>query len=337
VVKRVRKKIFLLIGVVMMLLVCSVSAFAASKITLKYAHMNSPMSVAGRQAEYFAKLVEEKTGGVVRVEVYPSSQLGNLQEQAEMVSMGTVALHHNTMAGIGSLYQPFEAFDTPYLYESVDHLLKVTDPQTSPIMQSLSQQLVNARNVRVLYTFYFGTRHLTCDRPIYKPEDLKGVKIRAIPFPIYMTAVEGLGAIAVPIDWAEVPTALATGAVNGQENPVNVVLANKFYETQKYLMLTGHIMGAEVVVMNEKTWQKLSPEIQQAIQEAAAEASKTATQWTIESEQNDIQALKEKGMTVIGPDEGLDIEAFRTSVRKLIQERFGEKYGEFYEKVKAMK
>ena len=253
-----------------------------------------------------------------------------------MVSMGLVALHHNTMAAIGSLYQPFEVFDTPYLYENIDHLMRVTDPNTSSIMQSMSQQLIEARNVRVLYTFYFGTRHLTCDRPIYRPEDLKGVKIRAIPFPIYMTAVEGLGAIPVPIDWAETPTALATGTVNGQENPVETIVANKLYEVQKYLMLTGHIMGAEIVVMNDKAWRDLAPEFQQAIQEAAAEASKQATQWMIESEREGINLLREKGMTVIGPDEGLDIEAFKRMFGNLYK-RFGEQYGEFYENIRMMK
>nr|MDW8081803.1 TRAP transporter substrate-binding protein [Candidatus Calescibacterium sp.] len=308
----------------------------AQAIKLKYAHMHTPESVCGRQAEMLAKLIEEKTGGAVKVEIYPTSQLGNLQEMAEMVSTGAIAIHHNTMAAIGSLCEPFAAFDTPYLYKSVDHLLKATDPYSSPIMQELNQELIKTRGVRVLYTFYFGTRQLTCNRPIYKPEDLKGVKIRSIPFPIYTTAVEGLGAIAVPIDWAEVPTALATGIVSGQENPVEIILSAKLYEVQKYLMLTGHIMGAEVVVFNEETWQKLSPSIQEKIIEAAKEVSSAATKMMLEAEAQAIQTLKERGMTVIGPEDGLDIESFRKSVTKLVQERFREKFKPIYEAIEKI-
>jgi hypothetical protein len=116
--------------------------------------------------------------------------------------------------------------------------------------------------VRVFYTFYFGTRQLTADRQVLNPKDLQGVKIRAIPFPIYMAAVEGMGAVATPVDFAELPTQLATKAVNGQENPVDTIFANKFYETQSHLMLTGHIKGAELVVFNDAAWKKLSPTLQ---------------------------------------------------------------------------
>src|SRR5690606_19179146 len=130
----------------------------------------------------------------------PSSQLGKMQEMAEATSMGTIALSHNTAGGTGSLYEPFAVLDTPYLYRDVDHLLKVTDVD-SPVMQTLNKGLIDAAGVRVLYTYYFGTRHLTANKAVRQPSDLAGVKIRALPFPISMTAVEGLGAVPVPVDW----------------------------------------------------------------------------------------------------------------------------------------
>lgn len=332
------KKVSIAVGLLIMscsLLVITPTVLAQT-VRLKYAHMHTPESVGGRQAEMLAKSIEEKTGGAVKVEIYPASQLGNLQEMAEMVSTGAIAIHHNTMAAIGSLCEPFAAFDTPYLYKNVDHLLRATDPYSSPIMQELNQELIRTRGVRVLYTFYFGTRHLTCNQPIYRPEDLKGIKIRSIPFPIYTTAVEGLGAIAVPIDWAEVPTALATGIVSGQENPAETILSAKLYEVQKYLMLTGHIMGAEVVVFNEETWQKLPLSIQEKIIEAAKEVSSTATKMMLEAEAQAIQTLRGKGMIVIGPEDGLEVEAFRKSVTKLVQERFKEKFGKIYEAIEKI-
>ncbi|KXF75130.1 ABC transporter substrate-binding protein [Paramesorhizobium deserti] len=307
----------------------------AQSVTLRYGHNNEPASVAGAQADWFAEAVAKYSGGDLAVEVFPSSQLGKLQELAEAVSLGTIAFSHNTAGGIGSLYEPFAALDTPYLYRDVDHLMKVVDV-SSPVMQELNEGLIKAANVRVIYAHYFGRRNLTANKAVYSPADLAGEKIRAVPFPIYTTAVEGLGAAAVPVDWSEVPTALATGVVAGQENPVNVILNVKLYEVQSHLMLTGHMSNAEVVVMNEDAWQGLSDEHKEAVTKAAVEIRERATKAIQENEEKDTRALRDLGMTVIGPEEGLKIDAFRASVDKLVQERFGEKYGALYEKIRAI-
>ena len=330
------KKLACLIGVVTLALgALAVQETAAQTVTLRYAHMNAPSSIAGQQATMLAKAIEEKTKGAVKVNVFPASQLGTLQEQAEAVSSGTVQIHHNTMAGIGSLYEPFGALDTPFMYKDVDHLMRVADPSSS-VMKTLGEGLLKSRGVRVFYTFYFGTRQLTADRQVLSPKDLQGVKIRAIPFPIYMAAVEGMGAVATPVDFAELPTQLATKAVNGQENPVDTIFANKFYETQSHLMLTGHIKGAELVVFNEAAWQKLSPALQGQIMEAANEVSKKATQMTKESDASYTKQLADKGMKVIGPKEGLDINAFQTRVQGEVSKRFDAKFGEVYKMIRAI-
>jgi len=307
----------------------------AQSVALRYGHNNEPASVAGAQADWFAEAVGKHSGGDLVVQVFPASQLGKLQELAEAVSLGAIAFSHNTAGGIGSLYEPFAALDTPYLYRDVDHLMKVMDIN-SPVMQELNTGLIEAANVRVIYAHYFGRRNLTANKAIYKPSDLAGEKIRAVPFPIYTTAVEGMGAAAVPVDWSEVPTALATGVVAGQENPVNVVLNVKLYEVQSHLMLTGHMSNAEVVVMNEDAWQGLSDPQKEAIAAASLEIRDRATKAIQENEEKDTQALRDKGMTVIGPEDGLDVEAFQASVSKLVEERFGEKYGALYEKIKAI-
>lgn len=303
-----------------------------AQTNLRYGHMNAPGSIAGQAADMLAEAIAAKTDGAVTVTVYPSSQLGKLQELAEAASTGTIALTHNTAAAVGSLYQPFAALDTPYLYQNVDHLMRVV-ALDSPVMQTLSDGLVDSAGVRVLFAFYFGKRHLTANRPVKSPADLAGVKIRAIPFPIYMTAVEGLGAVPVPVDWSEVPTALATGVVEGQENPVNVIYSNKLYDVQSHLMLTGHIMGAEIVLINEQTWQGFDADTQNAILEAATEVRQNASQLMLDQEDSDLAALEEAGMTVIGPDDGLEIDAFRISCQQLVQERFADDYGELYAQI----
>jgi tripartite ATP-independent transporter DctP family solute receptor len=298
--------------------------------------MNPPNSASGIQAQMLADAIAKNTNGQVKVTVYPSSQLGKLQELAEAVSTGTIALSHNTAGGIGSLHEPFAALDTPYLYRDIDHLLKVMDVD-SPVMKKLNEGLIKNAGARVLYAYYFGTRQLTTNKPVKTPADLAGQKIRAIPFPIYMSAVEGMGAVPVPVDWAEVPTALATGKVNGQENPVNVVLSSKLYETQSHLMLTGHIMNAQVIVINEKAWQKFTPAQREQIAKAAAEVRQKASDMVRNQEAEETEKLRALKMNVIGPTEGLDVDAFRAAVRKVVNAKFAAKYGDLYKEIAAIK
>lgn len=308
---------------------------AAADMTFRYGHMNTPTSVMGQQANWLAEEVAKNTGGKVSIEVFPSSQLGSIKELAEGVSTGTIALSHNTAGALSTLHDPIAALDTPYLYRDVNHLMKVVDAD-SPVMKTLNEGLIKDGGVRILYAFYFGARQLTANMAVKQPSDLAGVKIRAIPSPIYLSAVEGLGAVPVPVDWAEVPTALATGVVAGQENPVSVVLDNKLYEVQSHLMLTGHIRAAELVLVNEEAWQSLSPDMQDAFTKAAATVRQRATKATLEKEASDLQGLKDAGMTVIGSDNGLDLEAFRKSVEAVVMKKFGDKYGDLYKEIAAI-
>lgn len=325
-----------LLALASMACLAALPAQAQKTLELRYGHMNPPTSAAGLQASWLAEAIAKNTGGQIKVTVYPSSQLGKLQELAEAVSTGTIALSHNTAAGIGSLHEPFAALDTPYLYRDVDHLMKVVDVN-SPVMKGLNDGLVKAAGVRVLYAYYFGTRHLTTNKLVKQPADLAGQKIRAIPFPIYMTTVESMGAVPVPVDWSEVPTALATGKVNGQENPVNVVLSSKLYESQSHLMQTGHIMNAQVIVINERTWQGLSPAQRDQLTAAANEVRRRATESVRGQEASETEELKKLKMTVVGPAEGLDLAAFRAAARKAVDAKFGAKYGELYKAIEAVR
>lgn len=311
-------------------------AVHAKSLELRYGHMNSPNSVAGMQAQMFADLVEKYTNGEIKIHVYPSSQLGKMQEMAEATSTGAIAISHNTAGGTGSLYEPFGALDTPYLYRSVDHLMKVT-AINSPVMKKLNEGLIEAAGVRVLYAYCFGTRQLTANKAVYQPSDLAGQKIRSLPFPIYMTAVEALGAVPVPVDWSEVPTALATGQVSGQENPVDVVLSSKLYESQSHLMLTGHIMNAEVIVMNNRAWKKLTDSQRAAIEKASLEVREKATRMVVDQEAEQLAKLKELGMKVIGPADGLKLDLFKANAAKLVKERFAAKYGDLYKQIADIK
>lgn len=309
---------------------------AAKPLVMRYAHMNPASSPNGLQATYFADRIAERTGGAIKIEVYHNSQLGSISEMAEMVSMGSIAMHHNTYGGLQPLLNDLGLFDTPYLYRDVDHLLRATDPEVSPALQELNEQLIKTRGVRILYSFYFGTRELTANHAVYSPKDLAGKKIRAIPSPIYLAAVEGMGAVAVPIDWAEVPVALSTGVADGQENPVSTLVTSNIFEVQKYAMLTDHIMGSEPVVINEKVWQGLSDEHKQIFVEVARETRDWASNYVLDSEAADLQTLKDKGMTIITAADGLKVDEFRSAVKKVVDQRFGKEWGRYYDMINAL-
>ena len=191
--------------------------------------------------------------------------------------------------------------------------------------------------MRVLYAYYFGTRQLSANKLVKTPADLAGQKIRAIPFPIYMSTVQGLGAVPVPVDWSEVPTALATGQVAGQENPVNVVLSSKLYEKQSHMMLTSHIMNAQLIVINDRAWNALTAAQREQIARAADEVRKKATDMVKSQEDDELNQLKTLKMNVIGPANGLKVDAFRAAVNKVVQEKFGAKFGDLYKEIAAVR
>lgn len=323
----------LLSSFIVMLLLAT-TLVQAQQTTLRLGHVNAPTDIGTLQAEKFIEMVGERTDGRIRIQHYPNAQLGNVNENAEQVKLGAIDLTFQLMGGLGSNYlDEFSALDLPYVYRDVDHLMAVVAPE-SPVMQDLNQRLVAEHGVRVLYSYYFGTRHLTANQAVYSPDDLAGLKIRAIPLPVYIAAVEGMGATATPVEFSELPVALATGLVNGQENPLQTFAAAHLYESQEYVMLTGHIISAMAVVINESVWQRLSPEDQEIMLDAAREAA----QWALEENERVEQALldqfvEEHGMTIIGPDQGLDVGAFRERVRARVEQDFGDRFGDLIEQI----
>ena len=242
---------------------------AQQTVELRYGHMNPPTSAAGIQAQMLAEAIAKNTNGQVKVTVYPSSQLGKLQELAEAVSTGTIALSHNTAGGIGSLHEPFGALDTPYLYRDYDHLMKVMDVN-SPVMKKLNEGLVKAAGVRVLYAYYFGTRQLTAEQGDAAALRSRRAEDPRDPVPDLHGGGAGAGRDPDPGGLVGSADRARDRPGAGQENPVNVVLSRKLYETQSHLMLTGHIMNAQVIVINEKVWQKLTPAQRDALERRRA-------------------------------------------------------------------
>jgi tripartite ATP-independent transporter DctP family solute receptor len=296
-------------------------AWAGEPVTLKFAHNNNAGHPIYEAAARFAALVEARTDGEVRIRVFPSAQLGRMNESWTGVKIGSIEIYGGAPFGtLADLVPELSIVDAPYVFRDLAHARRTVG---GPIGQELGQRLVERGGVRLLYAQYHGVRHLTTTRtPVLRPEHLQGLKIRAVPTPIVMATLEGLGARPSPMDFAEVYQGLRSGIVDGQDNTIASIYTSKYYEVQKYLILTGHIHAIAAAVINERVYQSLTPHARVVIEQAALEASQHGDAVALRQEAEFLDELKKAGMTVIGPEQGLELEAFRGRARSLVYPRF---------------
>lgn len=280
----------------------------------------------------FADIVTEKTKNQIQVQVFPASQLGTEQEILEGVQLGTIHMFEGSTGSVGRFLAELEAFAAPYIWRDTDHMLKVV---RGDIGNGLADRLVKAKGMRILdLGWLFGNRHLTTKaKAIYRPEDLRGMKIRVQPTAIYLDTIRTMGANPTPMDWKEVYLGLQSGVIDGQENPPSVIYSAKLFEVQKYVMLTGHITQNQAIVINDKFYQGLSAALQKALLEATIEAGNFQNDLVAKQEKIDLDRLKEKGMTVVQPD----VTAFRAATKD-VYKKFAEKWEpRFYERIQEVK
>lgn len=305
-----------------MIIVSSMMLFAAGRtesgaakpIVLKYAHVGIAGEIQTRYAQGLADLVKERTNGAVEIQVFPNSQLGGANEMSDGIKSGAIDMGHHDFATLGKYYADIAVFNAPYIYRDGEHALLATNPETSKALQLINDELVKIAGIRVIGSNYRGARLLSMNTPVYSPEDLKGRKVRGTPVALWMSMIKGMGAIPTPVEISELYTALLTGLVEGQENPITNIYAQKFHEVQDYIMLTNHMQAVLSTFINEKSWQKLGPENQKIMQEALAEMALKSLEWT-QAEEAPVRAEMEAyGVTFIEESDGLRNDLFQKSV-----------------------
>ena len=305
---------------------------AQQPIVIKLGNVQATGDIVQTGLKKFADLVGERTKGQVQVQVFPASQLGTEQELLEGVQLGTVHMFEGSTGSVGRFLPDLEAFAAPYIWRDTDHMLKAV---RGPIGQGLADRLVKAKGIRVLdFGWLFGNRYLTTKaKAINRPEDLKGMKIRVQPTAIYLETIKAMGANPTTMDFKEVYLGLQSGVIDGQENPPFVIFNNKLFEVQKYVMLTAHITQNQAVVINDKFYQGLSPELRKILAEAAYEAGNFQNDLILKSEQEYLDKLKSAGMTIVQPD----VKAFREATKD-VHKKVSEKWeAGLYEKIQAVK
>jgi len=303
-----------------LLFLIGVSKAEAQVIQMKFAHYAEETHPGHLAAKQFAAKVEERTKGQVKIAIYPANVLGSPPEQCEQVRLGATDMSLPTQGALDKYVKAFSVVMLPFMYDDYDHVYRTLD---GPSMDWFSP-LAEKEGFVVLSNWEWGFRNLTnSKRPINKPEDVKGLKIRTPPEIQLQAAMEALGGVVTKIAFPEVYMALAQGVVDAQENPIAVIYHNKFYEVQKNLALTRHVYNNMVHVVSTKSWAKLTPEQQKIFREESKSAGAYMRKAIVAEEADQISKMEKAGVNVTRPDLSL----FRAAMGPAY-ERIGKYAGE---------
>ncbi|MDI7261430.1 MAG: DctP family TRAP transporter solute-binding subunit [Thermodesulfobacteriota bacterium] len=312
-------KLFSGIVIGLFFLTICVASVHAAPVEIKFGHVDPPdvfTSKKGAAGEVFKNVVETETGGRVVVKVFPAGQIGGERELVESTKLGTIQMSM-VSAAIAGTYKEAQVLDIPYLFSSPAVAWKVMDGWFG---KEMAEDCLKKTGMRVLAYGETGFRNFTNSvRPIKSPADMKGLKIRVMESPVYITMVRALGAAPTPIAWPETYTALQQKVVDGQENPVSVILSVKFFEVQKYLTLDGHSYGVDFILINDKFYQGLPKETQEILKSAAINAGLVGRGIQQLNSAIGVSQLKEKGMEIYSPNPK-ERDMFREAAQKPVVE-----------------
>ena len=266
-------------------------------------------------ATKFAEIVAAKSGGKIKVTVFPGGTLGGDQQTVSALQGGTVEMTVLNSGILASQVKDFEVFDFPFMFANAKEADAVVD---GPFGQKLHAKLADKGIVGLAY-FELGFRNLTNGRkPINAVDDIAGLKLRVIPNAINVDWVKALGANPTPMAFPEVYAGLESKAIDGQENPLSVILANKFFEVQKYLALTNHQYNPQSLIFSKKVWDTLSNDEKKIISDAAVDATKVEREASRKQAGEALDNLKKAGMQVseISPAE---LVKFRDKMKPVIE------------------
>jgi C4-dicarboxylate-binding protein DctP len=298
------------------------SAWAAP-IVIKFSHVVATDTPKGKAAEYFKKLAEERTKGQVQVEVYPNSQLYKDKEELDALQLGSVQVLAPTFSKFGPLgVKEFEALDLPYLFDNMDEARKVTQ---GPIGKSLLAKL-DSKGVEGLAFWDNAFKQMTANKPLRKPDDFRGMKIRIQSSKVMDAQMRALGANPQVLAFSEVYQALQTGVVDGQDNPYSNIYTQKFFEVQKYLTVTDHGYHAYVLIANKKFWDGLPPNIRTIMDGVVKDTTAYFNQIAAQEEADSLAKIKASGriqIVVLSKEEKAALKKAMAPVYKQVEPRVG--------------
>lgn len=286
------------------------AGIAQAQTKLKFAHVYEVSEPYHTAALWAAGEIAKRTNNRYQIEVFPASTLGKETDINQGLTLGTVDIIYTGQLFAGRTYGPIAIGGAPYMFRDFSHWKAFS---TSPLFAELADGYQKKSGHKVVAITYYGERHVTSNKPINKPEDMKGLKIRVPDAPLYTMFPRAVGANPTPIAFAEVYLALQNGTVDAQENPLPTIEAKKFYEVQKYIVLTGHITDSLITIIGGPTWNKLADGDKKIFEAVLKEAAARATGEIIEIEKRLGAEFEKRGKTVIRVDRA----PFRAAVVKL--------------------
>ena len=305
-------------------LAAALAAFAggvAAQTEIKFGHVGEPGSLFAASAEEFAKRANAKLGGKAKVVVYGSSQLGGDKELLQKLKLGTVdiALPSTVMSSEADL---FGVFEMPYLVKDRKHMQRIE----KEVFWKTLAPAAEAKGLKVIAVWENGYRHITnSKRPINKPADLQGIKLRVPEGKWRVKMFQTYGANPSPMKFSEVFTALQTGVMDGQENPFTQIYSAKFQEVQKFLSLTGHVYTPAYATVGTKKWASLPADVRKTLESVAKETQAFVYQEAAKAEDDLLQKLKSGGMQVNTPDKNAFVAASKPVYEEFAKEVKGAK------------
>jgi len=279
------------------LLAATTSGMAQTK--LKWAHVYETSEPFHTASVWAAGEINKRTNGRYQIDVYPASQLGKETDINQGLSLGSVDMIISGSSFAAKSFPPIGVTYYPYTFRDADHLLAYTK---SDVFKELTKGYEDKTGHHILAVTYYGVRHTSSNKPFTDCAGMKGLKMRVPDVPAYLALPKSCGANPTPIAFAEVYLALQNGTVDAQENPLPTIEAKKFYEVQKYIILTGHIADSLATQVAPHVWGKLSDAEKKIFTDVTQEAATQATAEITKREGELVEEFKKKGITVTAVD-----------------------------------
>jgi tripartite ATP-independent transporter DctP family solute receptor len=303
---------------------------ASAQTVLKWAHVYETPEPFHTESVWAAEEFKKRTNGKYAIQVYPASQLGKETDINQGLTLGTVDIIISGSSFAARAFAPIGVTYYPFTFRDADHLNAYTK---SGLYKELTEGYREKTGHHIVATTYYGTRQTSSNKPIKSCADMKGLKIRVPDVPAYLAMPRSCGANTTPIAFAEVYLALQNGTVEAQENPLTTIQAKKFYEVQKHIVLTGHIVDHLNTVVAKGTWEKLTEDERKIFGEVAQEAAVRAGKMIQKTEAEMVEFFKKQGLTVTEVNKAEFLDAVN---KNTTFEQFGYRKAD-WEKIQAIK
>jgi tripartite ATP-independent transporter DctP family solute receptor len=295
----------------------------AQVVQLKWGHVYEPTSIFHQQAELAARKIAEQSEGKIRIEVVPSSKLGQESDFPLMLANDSVQIAYVGEATLAEGYAPLGLASYPFAFKDLDHMRRYL---ASPLLAELMKGYNEKSGNRMVAAVYYGARQVTSARPLAKPEDFRDLRLYVPDAAAYQLFATALDAKPVTLPFMALYGALKKNEVEAQENPLGIVRSKKLYEVQKYVQLTAHVYDTLGIVIGKAAWAKLSAPQQAMVEKTLADTAKWTNVGVIAGELEDEQFLRGKGMTVSPVNRQLFLERI---AKRSMPEQLGARPGDF--------